>query len=165
MKNFPFVALKYALPLIFVLAIFSFFSGSTLYFFISFIFMLILLIVVYPFYVESFQEQENVELIRNYEGEQEWLDKKFEEALNGNAVAQRLIEERIFRIATYEIRDRTGKNIGEIIDSLEKGEIDMEKDALEVLVKFLKRRNSLELSISKEEFEKEINTVIDALGG
>jgi hypothetical protein len=127
--------------------------------------MLILLIVVYPFYVESFQEQENVELIRNYEGEQEWLDKKFEEALNGNAVAQRLIEERIFRIATYEIRDRTGKNIGEIIDSLEKGEIDMEKDALEVLVKFLKRRNSLELSISKEEFEKEINTVIDALGG
>ncbi|MEM4597967.1 MAG: hypothetical protein QW715_05645, partial [Thermoplasmata archaeon] len=50
--------LKYAIPLIIVLAFFSIYSGSTLYFFISFLFFLIILIIIYPVYENSFHEEE-----------------------------------------------------------------------------------------------------------
>ncbi len=164
MKNFPLSVIKYALPLIIILAFFSFFSGSTLYFFISFIFFLSIFIIIYPFYESSYQPEEKEEKNKSYEREQDLLEKRFEEAKNGNPVAQRLIEERVFMTAVEEISDRTGKSVGEIIELIEKDEIAIDKEALNILMKFLNRRNSMDLSVDGNEFERDIKFLIKRLG-
>ncbi|HEU13172.1 MAG: hypothetical protein ACPLVI_03120 [Thermoplasmata archaeon] len=164
MKNFPLSVIKYALPLIIILAFFSFFSGSTLYFFISFIFLLSIFIIIYPFYESSYQPEEKEEKNKSYEREQDLLEKRFEEAKNGNPVAQRLIEERVFMTAVEEISDRTGKSVGEIIELIEKDEIAIDKEALNILMKFLNRRNSMDLSVDGNEFERDIKFLIKRLG-
>ncbi|MGC8980156.1 MAG: hypothetical protein ACP5KL_01480 [Thermoplasmata archaeon] len=164
MKNFPLSVIKYALPLIIILAFFSFFSGSTLYFFISFIFLLSIFIIIYPFYESSYQPEEKEEKNKSYEREQDLLEKRFEEAKNGNPVAQRLIEERVFMTAIEEISDRTGKSVGEIIELIEKDEIAIDKEALNILMKFLNRRNSMDLSVDGNEFERDIKFLIKRLG-
>ncbi|MGC9137468.1 MAG: hypothetical protein ACP5G5_00455 [Thermoplasmata archaeon] len=164
MKNFPLSVIKYALPLIIILAFFSFFSGSTLYFFISFIFLLSIFIIIYPFYESSYQPEEKEEKNKSYEREQDLLEKRFEEAKNGNPVAQRLIEERVFMTAVEEISDRTGKSVGEIIELIEKDEIAIDKEALNILMKFLNRRHSMDLSVDGNEFERDIKFLIKRLG-
>lgn len=165
MRTFPLNVLKYTLPLIFVFAVFSLFSGSTLYFFISFIFFLIVFTIIYPFYENSYYEEENEENVRVYEREQEILEKKFDEAKNGNPVAQRLIEERVFRIALEEISDRTGKSINEILDDIGKDDINMDPEVIILMKKLLNRRNSLEKPVDGLEFENDICMLIDNLGG
>ncbi len=164
MKKFPLQVLKYAVPLILVLAFFSLYSGSTLYFFVSFLFFLLILIVIYPFYENSYQVEQKEEEKHNYASEQEILEKKYEEAKNGNALSQRLIEERVLRSAVEEISDRTGKSLQEILESIEKNSIDMDKNAIEILRKFLERRNSMDKPIDGDEFENEILKVIKILG-
>ncbi|MEM0245125.1 MAG: hypothetical protein QW649_00385 [Thermoplasmata archaeon] len=156
--------LKYAIPLIIVLAFFSIYSGSTLYFFISFLFFLIILIIIYPVYENSFHEKEKNIQKKIYQGDQEFLEKKFEEAKNGSAVAQRIIEDRVFIASIEEISDRTGKSLNEILDSFEKNDFGIDEEVLIILKKFLERRNSLDKSVDGIEFESEILKIIRKLG-
>ncbi len=66
--------------------------------------------------------------------------------------------------AVEEISDRTGKSVGEIIELIEKDEIAIDKEALNILMKFLNRRNSMDLSVDGNEFERDIKFLIKRLG-
>ncbi|MEM3068038.1 MAG: hypothetical protein QXX91_05275 [Thermoplasmata archaeon] len=92
------------------------------------------------------------------------MEKKFEEAKNGSAVAQRIIEDRVFIASIEEISDRTGKSLNEILDSFEKNDFGIDEEVLIILKKFLERRNSLDKSVDGIEFESEILKIIRKLG-
>ncbi|MEM4171000.1 MAG: hypothetical protein QW037_04880, partial [Thermoplasmata archaeon] len=86
------------------------------------------------------------------------------EAKNGSAVAQRIIEDRVFIASIEEISDRTGKSLNEILDSFEKNDFGIDEEVLIILKKFLERRNSLDKSVDGIEFESEILKIIRKLG-
>lgn len=163
--KYPLNVIIWLLPFVLVLGYFSFSSGSTLYFLITVLFLLGVIILIYPFYSggqESIAEiKENV----NVKGEVQELEKWWDEAINEKAVSQRLVEEKVYSIAIEEISDRLGIRKEDVPKLIESGELKIEKNASEALRKILRRRYNLDVPVSGKEFEGDINTVIDFLGG
>ncbi|MGC8663753.1 MAG: hypothetical protein ACP5SF_04920 [Thermoplasmata archaeon] len=163
--KYPLNVIIWLVPIIIILGYFSFFSGSTLYFLISMVFFFVTLIIIYPFYSKGYEKVNNQEEIEQKKSDAETLEKWWEDAINGKAVSQRLIEERVYLIAIEEISDRLGLRIYETSKLIESNEIEINRELQSVLKRILDRRHSLDMRINKTEFEKDINTILDYVGG
>ncbi len=164
MEKYPLSVLKYLIPLIIILALFSIYSGSTLYFLISFLFFIALLIIYYPFYRESI-EIVNIKGNSNiYSEEGKYVEEKLNEALKGSAVAQRLIEERMMNILVEDISNRFNLDYGSAVEKILNNEINMDEKILEIFKKFYKRRYDMNYVVDGETFKNEIEKVIEYTG-
>ncbi len=164
MEKYPLSVLKYLIPLIIILALFSIYSGSTLYFLISFLFFIALLIIYYPFYRESIEIVNKKENSNIYSEESKYVEEKLNEALKGSAVAQRLIEERLMNILVEDISNRFNLDYGSAVEKILINEINTDEKILEIFKKFYKRRYDMNYVVDAETFKNEIEKVIEYTG-
>jgi len=164
MEKYPLSLLKYLIPLILILALFSIYSGSTLYFLISFLFFIALLIIYYPFYRESIEIVNKKENSNIYSEESKYVEEKLNEALKGSAVAQRLIEERMMNILVEDISNRFNLDYGSAVEKILNNEINTDEKILEIFKKIYKRRYDMNYVVDGETFKNEIEKVIEYIG-
>ncbi len=164
MRNYPISVIRYMIPIILVLAIFSIYSGSTLYFLISLLFLFSLLIIYYPFYKEAVEIHYERNAANFYEEESKHIEEKLQEALNGSAVAQRLIEDRIIKILIEDSSNRFNLDQGTVVEKILNNELKMDENIGNIFKKIYDRRYDMNYVVDKDTFQNEIKMVLDYVG-